>query len=175
MAEASFEESVDDKEISDNHEELDFDVMLETITQSNDIFEPEPNVAKLVEFNNKSYVLPQVLSKIPLGKTVNVGKFSRTRVQLNENEIHTSLIQIEPGGRVPEHTHKGFEATLLLDGSFTDENGEYAKGDFIMLDSSHQHNPVSLDGCLCYTVSNDALHFTQGINRLLNPIGKLLY
>jgi putative transcriptional regulator len=96
-------------------------------------------------------------------------------VQLDENEIHTNLLHIEPGGSVPEHTHKGFELTLLLEGSFVDEKGTYVKGDFILLDGNHQHHPVSEGGCLCYTVANDAMHFTQGINKLLNPIGSFIY
>jgi putative transcriptional regulator len=112
---------------------------------------------------------------MPLGKTANIGKLARARIQLNENEIHTSLLQIQPGGGVPEHTHKGFELTLLLEGSFHDEQGEYVKGDFIMLDASHQHHPISEEGCLCYTVANDALRFTQGINKLLNPIAAFIY
>ncbi|MFQ3312714.1 MAG: putative transcriptional regulator, partial [Colwellia sp.] len=33
----------------------------------------------------------------------------------------------------------------------------------------------STNGCLCFTVANDALHFTQGINKLLNPIGSFIY
>ncbi len=110
-----------------------------------------------------------------LSKPMHIGKLSRARVQLDENEIHTSLLYIEPGGGVPEHTHKGFELTVLLEGSFEDEQGEYVKGDFIMLDSSHQHQPISKQGCLCYTVANDALHFTQGINKLLNPIAGFIY
>jgi putative transcriptional regulator len=82
---------------------------------------------------------------------------------------------MEPNGSVPQHTHKGFELTLLLEGSFHDEEGEYVKGDFIMLDGQHLHNPISSSGCLCYTVANDSMHFTQGINKLLNPIGSFIY
>ena len=100
---------------------------------------------------------------------------SAAGLQLDEGEIHTSLLHIDPGGSVPEHTHNGFELTLLLAGSFTDEQGEYVAGDFIMLDKRHQHHPVSEHGCLCYTVANDSLHFTQGINKLLNPIGSFIY
>ena len=94
---------------------------------------------------------------------------------MDEGEIHTSLLQIQPGGMIPEHTHKGFEVTLLLDGEFSDDMGSYEAGDFIMLDGTHQHNPKTEDGCLCLTVVSDALHFTQGFGKLLNPFGSLLY
>ena len=182
-AELSFEEAYLDRFIVDDNKELqeaktldiDFDAMVAQITESNDIEEVELPVEKKISFNNKSYTLPKALNNMTMGKTLHMGKLSRARVQLNENEIHTSLLQIQPGGGVPQHTHKGFELTLLLDGSFHDEKGEYVKGDFIMLDSEHTHNPVSVDGCLCYTVANDALHFTQGINKLLNPIGSFIY
>lgn len=176
VADASFEEVFLDRFIVNEQEEaISFDDMIDRITQSDDIIHTKPTVEKTVMFNNKSYILPQALHSMSLGKTANIGKLSRARIQLNENEIHTSLLAIQPGGGVPEHTHKGFELTLLLDGSFHDEKGEYVKGDFIMLDASHQHHPVSEEGCLCYTVANDALRFTQGINKLLNPIGAFIY
>jgi putative transcriptional regulator len=85
------------------------------------------------------------------------------------------LLHIQPGGSVPEHTHNGFELTVLIAGDFSDDQGEYVPGDFIMLDKKHQHHPVSEKGCLCFTVANDSLHFTQGINKLLNPIGTFIY
>ncbi|MDG1752340.1 MAG: ChrR family anti-sigma-E factor [Thalassotalea sp.] len=183
-AEVSFEEAFLDKFIVDDtstimsdsdSDDIDFEAMAELISQSNDIDIPEPALDKSIVFNDKTYKLPKALNNMPMSKISNIGKLSRARLQLDENEIHTSLLQIEAGGGVPEHTHKGFELTLLLDGSFHDESGEYVKGDFIMLDGSHQHHPVSKEGCLCYTVANDALHFTQGINKLLNPIGSFIY
>jgi len=172
VAEVNFE---DDYQDNLSVEDLNMDQMIAAITESDDIFLPPENDEKSVVFNNKTYVLPKALNNMVVGKAANIGKLSRSRIQLNENEIHTSLLQMQPGGGVPEHTHKGFELTLLLEGSFQDDNGEYVKGDFIMLDASHQHHPVSIEGCLCYTVANDALHFTQGINKLLNPIGAFIY
>ncbi|GAA6205617.1 ChrR family anti-sigma-E factor [Thalassotalea sp. SU-HH00458] len=176
-AEVSFEEGFLDKFIVDDssNNDIDFEAMANLISQSDDIAISEPILDKSIVFNDTTYQLPKVLNNMTIGNTINIGKLSRARLQLDENEIHTSLLEIKPGGGVPEHTHKGFELTLLLDGSFHDEKGEYTKGDFIMLDSSHQHHPVSNNGCLCYTVANDALHFTQGINKLLNPIGALIY
>jgi putative transcriptional regulator len=195
VAEASFEQGIDQhistgnlaennvkKEcVSDVDQSLDevndfdFDDMIATITQCADIDEIQPSIEKTVEFKNKIYALPKVLNNIEFSRTAQIGKLARTRLMLDEDEIHTNLLHIEPGGSVPEHTHKGFELTLLLEGSFSDDNGEYVKGDFIMLDGSHKHHPVSNEGCLCYTVANDALHFTQGINKLLNPIGSFIY
>jgi putative transcriptional regulator len=186
VAEISFEEAFLDRFIVDgdkgfektaniNIDELTIESMIANITQSDAIDKFQVKAEKTIQFNNNSYSLPATLNNMSFGKTSNIGKLARTRVQLDENEIHTSLLQIEPGGGVPDHTHKGFELTLLLEGSFSDENGEYVKGDFIMLDGSHTHNPVSAGGCLCYTVANDALHFTKGINKLLNPIGTFIY
>ncbi len=186
VAEVSFEEAFLDRFIVDENEAVEFtndtvpevsnvDELIAQITQNDDIDTLEPKIEKTIEFNNKPYTLPSALNSMSLGKTAHIGKLSRARIQLNEDEIHTSLLQIEPGGGVPQHTHKGFELTLLLEGSFSDEQGEYVKGDFIMLDGSHTHNPVSEQGCLCYTVANDALHFTRGINKLLNPIGAFIY
>ena len=181
VAENSFEESYLDRFIVDEFNTLsddsafDYVEMIDNITDSNDIEPLKTKDIKTVVFKDKRYTLPAVLNNMALSKTAQIGKLARARLQLNEGEIHTTLLHIEPGGGVPEHTHKGFELTVLLDGSFHDESGEYVKGDFIMLDGSHQHHPVSTEGCLCYTVANDALHFTQGINKLLNPIGSFIY
>ncbi|MEG3753445.1 ChrR family anti-sigma-E factor [Psychromonas arctica] len=185
VAEHSFEEStirldnLSDSSFLSDSDDLDqdelFDSMISNITFSEDADEVVEAVEREVVFKDKKYQLPTALSRIDLGKAANIGKLSRSRLQLNEDEIHSSLLHINPGGGVPAHTHKGFELTVLLDGSFTDSRGEYNKGDFILLDGTFTHNPVSENGCLCYTVANDALHFTQGINKLLNPIGSFIY
>ncbi|GHE81399.1 ChrR family anti-sigma-E factor [Thalassotalea profundi] len=185
VAENSFEETFLDRFIVDDMSDFDdnnmsnndlkFTDMIDNITSSEEIAVAKTKVEKTINFREKTYQLPSALHSMKLGKTAQIGKLSRARVQLDEGEIHTTLLHISPGGGVPEHTHKGFELTVLLDGSFHDEQGEYVKGDFIMLDSSHQHHPISIQGCLCYTVANDALHFTQGINKLLNPIGAFIY
>jgi putative transcriptional regulator len=181
LAEASFEEEyldrfiVDDVNALDTLESLNFDHMIDDIVSSTDIDIIPTKTDKVIEFKGTNYTLPKTLNRMELGSNTHIGKLSRSRIHLNEGDIHTNLLHIEPGGGVPKHTHKGFELTVLLEGSFHDESGEYVKGDFIMLDGSNQHQPVSTNGCLCYTVANDALHFTQGINKLLNPIGSFIY
>jgi len=154
---------------------VSFDEMISNITESDDVVESQLNIEKVIEIKGNKFKLPGVLNNINIGKASHVGKLTRARLQLNEGEIHSSLLCIDPGGSVPEHTHKGFELTVLLAGSFSDEEGEYVKGDFILLDQENHHHPYSEKGCLCYTVANDALHFTQGLNKLLNPIGSFIY
>lgn len=155
--------------------ELDIDDMISDITANEELELTYENVIKTIIVKGKEYQLPRAMQHMPMGKWNTIGHLSRARMNLDEGEIHSSLLQISPGGFVPEHTHKGYELTLLLEGSFKDEMDEYVAGDFIMLDSAHKHNPMTEQGCLCFTVANDALHFTQGINKLLNPIGSFIY
>ncbi|GAA0813669.1 ChrR family anti-sigma-E factor [Colwellia asteriadis] len=179
VAELNFEQEFLDKFIVDDAQDLlelaDFDQMIDSITATNDIVTTKVTPEKSITFRNNEYKLPRALNNIEQGKPAHIGKLTRTRLQLDEGNIRTSLLHIDPGGSVPEHTHNGFELTLLLAGSFSDVQGEYVAGDFIMLDGNHQHHPVSEKGCLCYTVANAPLHFTQGINKLLNPIGTFIY
>ena len=128
-----------------------------------------------ITMNDKVISLPRVFNQVPLKSWNKLGDISRSRLDLNEEPLRSSLLNIEPHGEVPMHSHKGFELTLLLDGSFSDDMGEYHAGDFIWLDNQHTHNPTTTDGCLCYTVSDDALKFTQGLSKLLNPIGGFIY
>ena len=164
-----------DSILDSNVEDFDFDNMIDAITSDDTVAEIKQPQPLELSLNQKDYFLPQVLRNLELGSWTKLGKLSRSRITLDDANLHTSLLQIEPQGSVPNHTHNGFEITLLLEGSFKDEMGEYHKGDFIWLDGNHTHNPVTEDGCLCLTVSSDSLHFTEGLSKLLNPIGKFIY
>ncbi len=168
-----FTESIPLKD--DSYDEEEFDEMIDMITASPAIDLVPKTTPSSVDFHHKCYTLPSVLAHIPQGKKTRFGKLSRSRLLLEEGDIHTSLLHIEPGGVVPKHTHKGFELTVLLDGSYSDEQGEYTKGDFILLDTHIHHQPKTDNGCLCYTVANDGLYFTEGINKLLNPVSGFIY
>lgn len=43
------------------------------------------------------------------------------------------------GMRVPEHDHPGLEATLVLSGGFTDDDGHFLRGDLSMRDHTRPH------------------------------------
>jgi putative transcriptional regulator len=130
---------------------------------------------KIISHKNGHLPLPRALSSLDAAPWQGVGKVSRARFQFNDDERRLSLLKIDKGGQIPQHTHTGIEITLLLEGSFEDDMGTYQKGDFIWLDKAHTHSPITQDGCICLTLVSDALHFTQGFSKLLNPLGKLIY
>lgn len=156
-------------------EAINFDDMIGAIVADDEVASLPVRHRQNITLNGADYTLPQALDNIELGNITHLGKLSRVRLKLAEGAIHSSLLHIQADGGVPEHTHKGYELTLLLDGEFSDEHGHYVPGDFMLLDGKNTHKPYSENGCLCFTVVSDALHFTQGVNRLLNPIGSLIY
>ncbi|NMP31589.1 transcriptional regulator [Thalassotalea sp. M1531] len=155
--------------------ELNIASMVEEITLSDEIDIAIADKEKSISVKGEEYILPRALTNMAMSKWSSIGHLARARFSIDEEPLRASLLQIQAGGSVPEHTHKGFELTVLVDGHFEDELGIYGPGDFILLDAEHTHSPVTKDGCLCYTVANDAQHFTQGINKLLNPIGSFIY
>lgn len=134
-----------------------------------------PKTITEIEIEGQRLPLPTALQSIELNEWQGIGKISRSRLNVDDDERRMSLLSIAKTGSVPRHTHKGFEITLLLQGSFEDEMGTYQAGDFIWLNDEHTHQPVSTSGCVCLTVSSDALKFTQGVSQILNPLGKLIY
>ncbi|MEZ8614458.1 ChrR family anti-sigma-E factor [Vibrio splendidus] len=155
-------------------EEFDFDAIDQITADSSQAIEVTPEVQQ-VTVADTTFTIPRALNSVARKDWMNLGKISRARLDFDDEAHHTSLLHIDKDGQVPCHTHKGFEITLLLEGSFEDEMGVYNKGDFIWLDGDHTHQPATKEGCVCLTVSSDALYFTKGVSQLFNPLGKYIY
>jgi putative transcriptional regulator len=86
------------------------------------------------------------------------------------NKEKAKLIKMKPGVKVPLHSHNGKEYILVLDGSFTDEYGEYHKGSLQINDSNIKHTPVACKdkGCICLTITEEDLVFYGPLAPLLN-------
>jgi putative transcriptional regulator len=156
-------------------EGFDMSAMIDQITFDSSREKVVEPTAVNVNLGDIEFQLPRPLQQMEVNKPVGLGKIARAKIELGEGAIHTHLLHMGAGGEVPQHTHQGFEVTLLLQGTFEDEMGEYVPGDFIMLDGEHTHTPTSPSGCVCLTVVSDALTFTSGLSRLLNPFGKFIY
>ena len=86
-----------------------------------------------------------------------------------------ALYHIKAGGRIPEHTHRGSEMTLILEGGFSDADGSYHQGDFILREPSDVHAPTAVqsEDCICLAVLDAPLKFTGWKYRWMNPFLQL--
>ena len=134
--------------------------------------EPIPSDKVTQHFTNPLLrYLPASLADLPWQRqTKNISKFDLTSL-INVKGFQVALQKISAGAKVPKHTHKGIEYTVILSGGFSDELGVYHEGDFIARDASHKHSPTALqnEDCICLTVLNAPLKFT-GWYSVLNPL-----
>ena len=95
----------------------------------------------------------------------------------DSNGAKVELLKIKPGGAATTHTHLGDEYTVILEGSFSDEQGLYQKGDFLLRDQSDRHTPVATQDCecICLAVTEGPIQFTGLFSRLLNPFIRRAY
>ncbi|MFT6050870.1 MAG: putative transcriptional regulator [Halioglobus sp.] len=92
-----------------------------------------------------------------------------------DSDHEFALYHIKAGGKIPEHTHRGSEMTLVLEGGFSDANGSYHEGDFIFRRPGDVHSPTALqsEDCICLSVLDAPLKFTTWKFRWMNPFLKL--
>lgn len=100
-----------------------------------------------------AFCLQNLLSSADARKTI-AWEFFREGVQVSwiyrleeENAPSSAFLKYEPGAEVPLHSHTGLEHILMLEGSQTDENGTYHKGDVIINPPGTRHSVYSRDGC----------------------------
>ncbi len=167
-------ELADDEPVAD-----DLEAMLQQILQSPPMESPKDVMSSrlpVLDWQGQEILMPRALRHLLPVSWQRMGKVARARLALSEVDgSRASLLAIEPGGGVPAHQHAGYELTLLLAGNMLDEHGCYQAGDFLLLQGSQTHTPVTPDGCLCYTVLDAPVQFTRGLPRLLNGFGSLLY
>ena len=88
-------------------------------------------------------------------------KIQRAEVSIDDSENQIELLKFEGAAKIPQHTHKGNEYTVILQGSYKDEMGRFEVGDFIHLNENHHHRPIAdEDGCVCIAVTDAPMHFT---------------
>jgi len=59
----------------------------------------------------------------------------------------TSIVRYAPGSSFPRHVHPKGEEFLVLDGVFSDENGDYPTGTYVRNPPGSSHAPCSEIGC----------------------------
>jgi ChrR Cupin-like domain len=62
----------------------------------------------------------------------------------------TSIVRYAPGSAFTSHTHGGGEEFIVLDGVFSDEQGDFPAGSYIRNPPTSRHTPHSAPGCVIF-------------------------
>jgi putative transcriptional regulator len=83
--------------------------------------------------------------------------------------LQASLMHVKAGAKLPTHTHTGDEFVLVLDGSFSDEHGQYRRGDIEIADETFSHRPMAGrdSDCLFFLVRDGPVKLTGPIGRII--------
>ncbi|WP_298137347.1 dimethylsulfonioproprionate lyase family protein [Acidiferrobacter sp.] len=63
-------------------------------------------------------------------------------------DLHIALLSYIPGACVPMHVHTGDEHIFVVQGSQSDEQGDYPAGSYIFNPAGTSHSVQSEEGCL---------------------------
>ncbi|MEX1198991.1 MAG: ChrR family anti-sigma-E factor [Pseudohongiellaceae bacterium] len=159
----------------------DFETLMQRIEQ-NDAGEP---VSDDLATSSRVSVSDPLVGRMPsvLGKLFQQGLDSLQWVQLGrslriapvdlgDERRETALYDIRAGGRMPEHEHRGEEITVLLKGSFSDRDGKYSRGDFVVRNAGEAHQPTATQDtdCVCLISLERPVKARALFYRLLEPL-----
>lgn len=76
----------------------------------------------------------------------------RRRLEREEAEAGraTSIVRYAPGSSFSSHTHGGGEEYFVLNGTFSDQSGDYGKGYYVRNPPGSSHAPNSKEGCTIF-------------------------
>jgi len=82
----------------------------------------------------------------------------------------TSLVRYAPGSRFDAHRHGGGEEFLVLEGVFSDENGDYVTGTYVRNPPGSSHAPFTQGGCTIFVkLCQMPAHETEVLRRDASP------
>jgi quercetin dioxygenase-like cupin family protein len=59
-------------------------------------------------------------------------------------------VRYAPRSAFPEHVHERGEEFIVLEGTFSDEHGDYAEGTYVRNPPGSRHRPFSAPGCTIF-------------------------
>ena len=150
-------------EVADNA----FDSLMEKIDTSG--IEPvksTPNVD--LPFSVNKLMNTSLISKNwkRLSSSVDVARF-----KTGQEKFEVALHKICAGGKTPKHGHEGVEYTVVLKGSFSDEDAVYREGDFLVRNPGDVHQPMGAQNgeCICLSALSAPIKLTNPLGFLMKP------
>jgi putative transcriptional regulator len=100
-----------------------------------------------------------------------VGGGVRQAVLKTKDKTKVRLLSIPGGTAMPDHSHRGLELTLVLQGAFLDEDSRFGPGDVEIATEHLHHTPVAEEGqdCICIAATDAPLRFRGLIPRIAQP------
>lgn len=121
--------------------------------------------------------LPASARLYPLGRWQWMGPGVRWRPigVPHDRGARVFLLKAAPGTRMPNHTHTGTELTLVLQGAFAHELGQFGPGDIDDADDSVEHQPIVSPGaeCVCLVAMEGRLELLGLMGRLMQPFVRI--
>ncbi|MBX2808822.1 MAG: ChrR family anti-sigma-E factor [Cellvibrionaceae bacterium] len=133
-------------------------------------------VAVEVDAKGLPSIIRQLLSKQASLQWKCIGaSLKRAPLHTGQNRYEVSLNRIAAGGKVVQHDHRGEEITLVIKGSFSDEDGLYQAGDFILKQPGDIHRPLAAkhEQCVCLVVQEAPILLTGVLAKWFNPFLKV--
>ncbi|WP_116472942.1 cupin domain-containing protein [Zobellella maritima] len=97
--------------------------------------------------------LPYDTQRWQASPAAGVWRYPLEREQAESGHV-TSLVRFEPGAQFPTHDHPQGEEFWVLEGVFSDENGNYPAGSYVRHPPLSHHSAFSRDGCLIFVKLN---------------------
>jgi putative transcriptional regulator len=121
---------------------------------------------------------PAVLRTYIEGKQFrrSLGGFDEIPIDLHGDTHRVSVLRLQPGEGMPKHRHVANEYTVVLQGGYTDNTGNYGVGDFAVGPGPQQHEPIADPGepCIALIVVEKPLVVTSFWGRLATPFFRWL-
>jgi putative transcriptional regulator len=135
-----------------------------------------PEAPTKVEIEEKSD-FPHTVAKL-INETESAPNWRRmsssvdvARFQTGQNKFEVALHRICAGGKTPHHGHNGTEFTVVLKGSFSDEQAVYSEGDFLLRGPGDEHQPMGAQNgeCICLSALAAPIKLSSPLGFLMKP------
>tara|TARA_Y100000590_G_scaffold466999_1_gene644277 strand:- start:272 stop:916 length:645 start_codon:yes stop_codon:yes gene_type:complete len=154
------------------NENLETDSIENVLSQLEQIAENPEHPEKIFESKKYDLTIPTALQPF-IPETLEWKSLSsgvKTVNLLTNDDYDLDIYKILPGYKIPKHTHKGSEFTLVFEGGYTDKDQHFGPGDFSLLDHETDHSPIAdlNENCYCIVAMDNPIKLTGTFSRLLN-------